>query len=83
MMVIFFVPKIRFSPRWPAFDKAVRAVYADFGFTEVAVKLALRPAKRVGDDAIWDKAEAALRGALKASGQTWEELPGEGAFLWP
>jgi threonyl-tRNA synthetase len=44
-----------------AFDKAVRDVYKDFGFTEVAVKLALRPAKRVGDDAIWDKAEAALR----------------------
>jgi threonyl-tRNA synthetase len=44
------------------------------------VKLALRPAKRVGDDAIWDKAEEALRGALKASGQEWEELPGEGAF---
>jgi threonyl-tRNA synthetase len=65
------------------FDKAVRAVYADFGFTEVAVKLALRPAKRVGDDAIWDKAEAALRGALKTSGQMWEELPGEGAFYGP
>ena len=66
-----------------AFDKAVRAVYADFGFTEIAVKLALRPAKRVGDDAVWDKAEAALRGALKVSGQTWEELPGEGAFYGP
>ncbi|MEY3719080.1 MAG: threonine--tRNA ligase [Pseudomonadota bacterium] len=66
-----------------AFDQAVRAVYRDFGFTEVAVKLALRPAKRVGDDAIWDKAEASLRGALKASGQTWEELPGEGAFYGP
>ena len=49
----------------------------------MAVKLALRPAKRVGDDAIWDKAEAALRGALKASGQEWEELPGEGAFYGP
>ncbi len=66
-----------------AFDKAVRAVYDDFGFTEVEVKLALRPEKRVGDDAIWDKAEAALRGALTASGQTWEELPGEGAFYGP
>ena len=66
-----------------AFDKAVRAVYADFGFTEIAVKLALRPTKRVGDDAVWDKAEAALRGALKVSGQTWEELPGEGAFYGP
>ena len=66
-----------------AFDQAVRAVYRDFGFTEVAVKLALRPAKRVGDDAIWDKAEASLRGALKACGQTWEELPDEGAFYGP
>ena len=65
------------------FDKAVRAVYADFGFTEVAVKLALRPDKRVGEDSIWDKAENALRGALTASGQTWEELPGEGAFYGP
>ena len=46
-----------------AFDKAVREVYNDFGFTEVAVKLALRPAKRVGDDAIWDTAEDALRAA--------------------
>lgn len=65
------------------FDRVVREVYDDFGFTEVAVKLALRPEKRVGDDAIWDKAEDALRGALRASGQTWEELPGEGAFYGP
>ena len=66
-----------------AFDKVVREVYQDFGFTEVAVKLALRPEKRVGDDAIWDKSEAALRAALSASGQSWEELPGEGAFYGP
>jgi threonyl-tRNA synthetase len=65
------------------FDQVVRSVYQDFGFTEVAVKLALRPEKRVGDDAIWDKAETALRGALKTSGQEWEELPGEGAFYGP
>lgn len=69
------------------FDKAVRAVYADFGFTEIAVKLALRPGKRVGSDAVWDKAENALRGALAeslgSSGQGWEELPGEGAFYGP
>ena len=66
-----------------AFDKVVREVYKDFGFTDVEVKLALRPEKRVGDDAIWDKAESALRAALSASGQTWEELPGEGAFYGP
>ncbi len=65
------------------FDKLVRSVYQDFGFKEVAVKLALRPEKRVGEDAIWDKAEDALREAIKASGQEWEELPGEGAFYGP
>ena len=65
------------------FDKLVRSVYQDFGFKEVAVKLALRPEKRVGEDAIWDKAEEALRSAIQASGQEWEELPGEGAFYGP
>ena len=65
------------------FDKLVRSVYKDFGFKEVAVKLALRPEKRVGEDVIWDKAEDALRAAIKASGQEWEELPGEGAFYGP
>jgi threonyl-tRNA synthetase len=45
--------------------------------------LALRPEKRVGSDDVWDKAEIALREALKASGLEWEELPGEGAFYGP
>jgi threonyl-tRNA synthetase len=66
-----------------AFDKVVRQVYTDFGFTEVAVKLALRPDKRVGEDEVWDKAESALREAIRASGTEWEELPGEGAFYGP
>ncbi|MDB5767231.1 MAG: thrS [Collimonas fungivorans] len=66
-----------------AFDKVVRQVYTDFGFTEVAVKLALRPEKRVGADEVWDKAESALREAIRASGTEWEELPGEGAFYGP
>ncbi len=66
-----------------AFDKLVRQVYVDFGFTEVAVKLALRPDKRVGEEDVWDKAENALREAIRASGAEWEELPGEGAFYGP
>ncbi|MCC7005510.1 MAG: threonine--tRNA ligase [Ottowia sp.] len=65
------------------FDRAVRQVYAHFGFNQIAVKLALRPPKRVGDDAVWDKAEEALRAALRNSGQEWEELPAEGAFYGP
>jgi threonyl-tRNA synthetase len=66
-----------------AFNALVKQVYADFGFNEVAVKLALRPASRVGSDEIWDKAEAALRAGLRASGLEWTELPGEGAFYGP
>ena len=66
-----------------AFNDLVRDVYADFGFTDITIKLALRPEKRVGSDEVWDKAERALREALKASGLEWEELPGEGAFYGP
>ena len=66
-----------------AFNDLVRRVYADFGFHTIIVKLALRPEKRVGSDAVWDKAEQALREALKASGLEWDELPGEGAFYGP
>ncbi|KAF7598726.1 MAG: threonine--tRNA ligase [Candidatus Dactylopiibacterium carminicum] len=66
-----------------AFDALLMSVYKDFGFHDVAVKLALRPEKRAGSDEIWGKAEAGLRAALKASGKEWEELPGEGAFYGP
>ncbi len=66
-----------------AFNDLLRKVYADFGFHDVAVKLALRPDGRVGEDHLWDKAEGALRAALTASGLAWDELPGEGAFYGP
>ena len=66
-----------------AFNDLVRDVYADFGFKDITIKLALRPDKRVGADEVWDKAERALREALKSSGLQWEELPGEGAFYGP
>jgi threonyl-tRNA synthetase len=66
-----------------AFNALVLKVYRDFGFHDVVVKLALRPEGRVGSDDIWDKSENALRAALRASGMTWEELPGEGAFYGP
>lgn len=66
-----------------AFDRIVREVYATFGFINVTVKLALRPEKRIGEEAVWNKAENALREAIRASGAGWEELPGEGAFYGP
>jgi threonyl-tRNA synthetase len=66
-----------------AFHRQAMQVYADFGFTDVALKIALRPAQRIGDDLVWDRAEGALRAALRAAGVAWEELPGEGAFYGP
>ncbi len=58
-------------------------VYADFGFTEILIKLSTRPENRVGDDASWDKAEHALEQALNAKGLAWDLQPGEGAFYGP
>ncbi|WP_026223296.1 threonine--tRNA ligase [Methylosarcina fibrata] len=58
-------------------------VYKDFGFHEVIIKLSTRPENRVGDDALWDKAESALELALNNKGLKWELQPGEGAFYGP
>ncbi|HZX72468.1 MAG TPA: threonine--tRNA ligase [Rhodanobacter sp.] len=66
-----------------AFHRQAMQVYADFGFTEVAIKLALRPDQRIGSDEFWDRTEDMLRQALRAAGVEWEELPGEGAFYAP
>ena len=66
-----------------AFHKQAMKVYADFGFEDIALKIALRPDKRIGSDDVWDRAEDALRAALRAAGVQWEELPGEGAFYGP
>lgn len=66
-----------------AFHRQAMKVYADFGFEDIGVKIALRPEKRIGSEAIWDKAEEALRAALRASGVDWQELPGEGVFYGP
>ena len=59
------------------------SIYRDFGFEEVHVKFADRPEKRVGDDAVWDEAEAALKEACDASGLEYTLNPGEGAFYGP
>jgi threonyl-tRNA synthetase len=61
----------------------LRRVYADFGFQDIIYKVATRPAKRIGDDAAWDKAERALIESLERSGVAFEISPGEGAFYGP
>lgn len=70
-----------------AFCELADRIYKDFGFT-YSIKLALRPEKRFGSDAMWDQAEAELRDAVVRAGLAspeygWEELPGEGAFYAP
>jgi threonyl-tRNA synthetase len=66
-----------------AFCSLLQSVYADFGFTDVAVKFSDRPAKRAGSDATWDKAEGALKAAVEAAGLAYTLNPGEGAFYGP
>lgn len=58
-------------------------VYADFGFTDIIIKLSTRPEKRVGSDEVWDKSEKALEDALNAKNLNWDLQPGEGAFYGP
>jgi threonyl-tRNA synthetase len=61
----------------------ILSIYEDFGFSDVRIKFSDRPEKRIGDDAVWDKAEAALMAALKASGRPWALNKAEGAFYGP
>jgi threonyl-tRNA synthetase len=64
-------------------NNQILSIYQDFGFDDVRIKFSDRPDKRIGDDAVWDKAEAALMAALKASGRPWTLNKGEGAFYGP
>jgi threonyl-tRNA synthetase len=61
----------------------ILSIYQDFGFDDVRIKFSDRPDKRIGADEVWDKAEAALMDALKASGRPWTLNKGEGAFYGP
>jgi len=65
------------------FCTLLQQVYDDLGFTDVKVKLALRPDQRIGSDEAWDRAESDLRAAARAAGLEPEDLPGEGAFYGP
>src|SRR5580704_13147725 len=64
-------------------NNMILSIYEDFGFPDVRIKFSDRPDKRIGDDAVWDKAEAALKQALETSGRPWSLNKGEGAFYGP
>ncbi|HCZ17070.1 MAG TPA: threonine--tRNA ligase, partial [Candidatus Accumulibacter sp.] len=66
-----------------AFIDLLQQVYADFGFHDILVKLSTRPDKRIGSDAVWDRAEVALAEGLDAKGLSYEVQAGEGAFYGP
>ncbi len=78
-----FCTEDQIQPECISFHDLALNVYRDFGFADVVVKLALRPTPRIGTDEQWEKAEEALRAALRGCGAQWKELPGEGAFYGP
>ena len=79
---IFCMPE-QIESEVTAFNRLALSVYKDFGFEDILIRLSLRPEKRIGSDEVWDRAEGALRGALKACGAQWTDLPGDGAFYGP
>ncbi|XSG82236.1 MAG: threonine--tRNA ligase [Methyloligella sp. ZOD6] len=64
-------------------NEQMLSIYREFGFEDVRIKFSDRPEKRVGDDTVWDKSEAALKRAVEAAGLDYELNPGEGAFYGP
>jgi threonyl-tRNA synthetase len=78
-----FITEEQIAAEVIAMNDLILSIYEDFGFADVRIKFSDRPEKRIGEDAVWDKAEAALMAALKASGRPWTLNKGEGAFYGP
>jgi threonyl-tRNA synthetase len=78
-----FITEEQIAEEVLAVNDLILSIYQDFGFDDVRIKFSDRPDKRIGDDAVWDKAEAALLQALEASGRPWSLNKGEGAFYGP
>jgi threonyl-tRNA synthetase len=78
-----FITSEQITAESVAITRLLLDIYADFGFDDVRIKFSDRPPKRVGEDAVWDKAEAALREAASAAGIEYSLNPGEGAFYGP
>jgi threonyl-tRNA synthetase len=78
-----FITEAQIAAEALAMNDLILSIYEDFGFPDVRIKFSDRPDKRIGEDAVWDKAEAALMAALEASGRPWTLNKGEGAFYGP
>lgn len=78
-----FITEEQIAAEALAINDLILSIYEDFGFSDVLIKFSDRPEKRIGDDAVWDKAEAALMKTLEASSRPWKLNKGEGAFYGP
>jgi threonyl-tRNA synthetase len=78
-----FITEQQIAQESLAINDLILSIYQDFGFPDVTIKFSDRPEKRIGGEAVWDKAEAALMQALQASGRPWSLNKGEGAFYGP
>jgi threonyl-tRNA synthetase len=78
-----FCTEEQILPECVAYTALLQKVYREFGFTDIIYKVATRPAKRIGSDEAWDKAEAALIASLKESKCDFQISPGDGAFYGP
>ena len=78
-----FVTEEQITAECVAINELILSIYEDFGFGDVRIKYSDRPEKRVGDDAVWDRAEDLLKRALEACGRPWTLNKGEGAFYGP
>src|SRR4051812_21298170 len=78
-----FITEEQIAAEALAINDLILSIYEDFGFSDVTIKFSDRPEKRVGEDVVWDKAEAALMKTLEASGRPWKLNKGEGAFYGP
>ena len=78
-----FCTEDQVAPETARFVAMLRDVYADFGFEGFRIKFSDRPSPRAGDEATWDRAEAALKDACVLAGVEYELNPGEGAFYGP
>ena len=78
-----FCTEAQIAPETARFVELLRSVYEDFGYDTFRVKFSDRPEKRAGNDAVWDRAEGALREACAMAGVEYELNPGEGAFYGP
>ena len=78
-----FCTEDQISSETVAFCDLLKRMYTDLGFVDVSVKFSDRPENRAGDDAIWDRAEGALKKAVEEAGLPYTMNPGEGAFYGP